>query len=102
MPRRYLDPVLIGGAFVSVFAGLVSYFGGERDIVLSVAVGFQALTISLVLDMILRFERQREYIGKSGELVTKIESITWLPELLGRYADEITSIELKYAMINLT
>jgi hypothetical protein len=96
MARRYLDPVLLIGTSVSIAAGIVSYFAGQRDIVLSVAVGFEALAITLILDMLLRFEEQRERVGKSGRLVAKIESVSWLPTVFERLADDISAAELSF------
>jgi hypothetical protein len=94
--RRPIDPVLIPGTLLSVVAGLISYLAGGRDIVLGVAIGLQVEALTLLVQLLVLINDKQTMIGRSGNLISRIESVPWLPAVLDRMAADIIKVEAQY------
>lgn len=64
---------------------------------LSIIVGIQAQILTFALDFVIRLEDKRVALGRSGQLIARIEETPWLPAVVERYCEYIEMAETRFA-----
>jgi hypothetical protein len=91
-----LDPVLLVGTGMSVLLGVVFYVREDTAQALGVVAGLLGGVITLQVQTLLRERRRVEHETRVGAMVSAIEKIPWLPDLMAPMLRAAKHVEREY------
>jgi hypothetical protein len=88
--------VLLGGTILAIVAGLLSYIGAGKDIVLSTVVGLQVEAMTLLVETLLTISRRQQLAGRAARLMERLEAIPELEIQFDEMSKHLFSIRERY------
>lgn len=85
------------GVLVSVLLGAFFYFRTDVKAAFATFAGLLGVTISLQVESLLRERRLGEAATRQQRLVTRVEALAWLPDLLDRSLAALEAVRVEFS-----